>query len=127
MLAATDTGGKKTLFPEGECLRASVAMKELQNQIKLGRKGFAIVHFRQESVNDDVSAGVLRQALKRKPWTAAYWLAPCGFLSMSSDKVKPGVAPPTVSWALLHQLLILIKEIPYRFAHKSVWWWHFLS
>ena len=38
---------------------------------------------------------------------------------------SPGMAPPTMGWALPYQSLI--KEIPYRLAYSPILWRHFLN
>jgi len=59
-------------------------------------------------------AGSWRQKLTERPWKGvAYWLAPHGFLSFPIElrTNNPGMALPTMGWALLHQSLH--KKLPY--------------
>ena len=69
-------------------------------------------------------AGTWRQEETWKPWRgAAYWLAPCGLLSLLSyrtqdHKPRDGtthneLGPPYQS---------LIKKMPYRLAYNSILW-----
>ena len=73
-------------------------------------------------------AGTWRQELMQKPWRgAAYWLAPHGLFSLLSYRTRttsPGVAPPTMGWALPCQSLI--KKMFYRRLQPYIWN-HFLN
>ena len=68
-----------------------------------------------------------RQELMQRPWRGtAYWLAPHDLfilLSIESRTTSPGMAPPTMDWALPHQSLI--KKTPYRTAYTLSLWGHF--
>lgn len=64
----------------------------------------------------DVEAGPEAEVIKE--W---YLLA---LLSTQFRTTYPGVAPPRVSWALPHQLLI--KKTPRRLACRSIWWIRFV-
>lgn len=55
-----------------------------------------------------------------------YCLLGCSACSLTAFRTNnPRVAPPNVRWALPRQGSI--KKIPYRFAHRSVWWGHILN
>ena len=76
--------------------------------------GFIDLHFpRSQDLN---SKSPWKQKLMQRPWrVAAYWLAPCDFLSPLSygtwDHLPKGV-PPTMGWTLLR--LSLVKKMLYR-------------
>ena len=57
----------------------------------------------------------------QRPWRdAAYLIALCGLLSlflMEPRITSPGVAPPTMGWALPHQSLH--NKMPYRLVYRS--------
>ena len=56
--------------------------------------------------------------MKRPQRIVAYWFILLGLVSLlpyRSEDYSPGEVPPTISWALSHQLLI--KKILYRLAY----------
>ena len=100
------------------------------DQSNPGRKGFIWLmlphHGRKSRPN---RAGAWRQELMQRPWRgAAYWLALYDLLSLLSYRTQnhsPGVATPTMGWALPHQSLV--KKIHYRSAYSQILWRHFLN
>lgn len=66
--------------------------------------------------------------LVQRPWRGdAYWIALYGYLGLlvGPRTTSPGMDPPSVNWALLHQWLM--NRMPYRLAHNLIWWRHFLN
>ena len=71
-----------------------------------------------------VRTGTWRQELMQRPWSAAYWLASPGLLSLLSYRTQdtsPGMAPPTTGWALPHRSVIK------KTSYSPILWRHFLN
>lgn len=85
---------------------------------------YFVTHFHMISIIKGIRVRAWEWELKQRLWRrAAYYCSHC-FLSLHSYTTQDHFsrsAPPTVNWALPHQLLI--EKMPHRLAHM----WHCLS
>lgn len=119
--------------------RVSSAVANTQAKSNLGRKGLISSYSSQVTFHHwgKVRVGACKQELKQKPCHGSVQFQggtlSTGFLSMASSAcflrqlrtACPGMAPPTVIWALQHQLLI--EKMSYGFAYWPILQWHFLG
>jgi hypothetical protein len=55
-----------------------------------------------------------------------YHFLACSACSLIEPRTtSPGMAPPTMGWALTH--ISIIKKMPYRLAYSLIVWRHFLN
>jgi hypothetical protein len=112
-----------------ECLRVTIAGMKHHDQKGVGEEkaysaytSISLFIIEGSQGRNSNGAGAWRQELMLRPWrNAAYWLAPHGLLGCFLIELRatsPGMAPPTVVWALPHKSPIekMLTAEPYREA-----------
>ena len=126
---------------EGHCLCSVlglVTLAVIQHQTKAtcGGKGFfssyfhITVHHRRKSEQKlqqsrNLEAGADAEATEECCLLACSPMACSTCFIIKLGTTSPGVAPPTMGWALPHQSLI--KKMPHRLAYSPILWRCFLS
>jgi hypothetical protein len=98
---------------------------------KLGRKGFIQRILPQHCPSSKEVGTGSQTGQEPEAGADAETMEGCCFLVCSAcfliepRSMGPGMAPPTVSWALPHKSIT--NKMPFQFAYNQILWRHFLT
>jgi hypothetical protein len=91
----------------------------------LGRKGLTWFTFPYYFIIEGSQGRNLEAGTDKRPWRGTAHLACSTYFVRAPRTTNPGVVPPIMVWALLHQSLI--KKMLYRLVYSSIFLFLFFS